>query len=71
MRINPKRQNGRRAAILNLIMAVSELIQRLVLIYPYAKYEVDSLKNVDLNACQLKKTKWPPDGHFEFHEHDF
>ena len=47
-------KNGHRAAILNLIMAVIKLIQRLVLIYLYAKYKVDSRKNVDLNASQLK-----------------
>ena len=50
---------------MNLIMAVIKIIQCLVLIYPYAKYKVDSLENVDLNVCQLKKTKWLPGGHFE------
>ena len=35
-------QNGRQATIMNLIMAVCEHVQRLVLINQYAKYEVDS-----------------------------
>ena len=31
----------------------------------YAKYEVDSLKNVDLKGCQLEQNKWSQGGHFE------